>query len=107
MKSFIIRGCCCAEQQLLLPVLLLLRCCCCRRSRRYRPVQLYVLLVLEGSLARDTYGHLLLLIDPRRCMGMGGQRDPYCGALTFIAPNFWTFTKIGKTGRCSVENYYG
>ena len=29
------------------------------------------------------------------------------GALTFIAPHFWTFTKIGKTGRCSVENYCG
>jgi hypothetical protein len=31
----------------------------------------------------------------------------YSGALTFIAPNFWTFTKIGKTGRCGVENYCG
>jgi hypothetical protein len=30
----------------------------------------------------------------------------FIGALTFIAPHFWTFTKIGKTGRCSVENYY-
>ena len=27
--------------------------------------------------------------------------------MTFIAPHFWTFTKIGKTGRCSVENYCG
>ena len=53
--------------------------------------------------------------QPARAAGRGGRSQrpgknrnlALLGALTFIAPHFWTFTKIGKTGRCSVENYCG
>jgi hypothetical protein len=64
---------------------------------------LRLLAFMAGSCGSAIGPQRILLIRLTMCHAMCG-----CVALTFIAPNFWTFTKIGKTGRCSsVENYCG